>query len=583
MEDDKKTKNDLIEELNRLRSEVQSLRNAHDGIPAEDVPSKEGHDIYRSIFYNSNDGILIHDLEGKILDVNMKAVERLGYSRQDLLSINISALHPGGSLDLLKSALKKIYSDGSVTFVIDYKKKDGGVFPAEVSSGLLRTGGDILIQSLFRDITARRDLEDKLRSSEMMFRTFFDRSPTGIIIYPLVKDPLHKQLKFAYFNSAFHDFFGYTRAEIEAKSVADISHPKDMVDNSGLLDELLAGRLDSYHMEKRYIKKDGEMIWGLINVTTLRDSYGATSHVMTSLLDITERKKIKEALIADRNFSTSIINSLPDIFYCFDDKGKFLLWNENYEKVSGYSADEISGMKVFDFFTGKDKKAIYETVREVFEQGSSTVEASLVLKNEERVPYCFTGLRTEINGKTYLLGTGMDISNRKKMEEALLGMSLSDELTGLYNRRGFMTLAEQELRIAHRMKRGVILLYADLDDLKVINDGFGHVEGDNMLKDTASFLQELFRESDIIARIGGDEFVVFSIQTTDTSVDTIHSRFETFLKEFNEKRDQPYMLSISIGIVHYKEDCPDSIEDLLAQADMLMYENKKKKHERKKA
>lgn len=583
MEDDNKTKNDLIEELKGLRNEVRSLKSAHAGIKAEPATSKESRDIFRRLFHNSSDAILVHGLEGRISDVNLKALEKLGYSRDEMLSLNISALHPKESLDLLNSALKTIYRDGSVAFNIDYKKKDGSVFPAEVSSGLLMVEGDILIQSLIRDITARRDVEDKLRSSEAVFRTFFDRSPTGIIIYPIVKDPLSRPLKFADFNPAFHEFLGYTRAELEGKSVVDVSYPEDMVDNTGLMNELLAGKRSSYQMEKRYIKKDGEVVWGLINVTTLRDPYGKTSHIMTTILDITQRKKAKEWLIAERNFSKSIINSLPDIFYCFDDKGKFLLWNENYERISGYSAQEISEMKVFDFFAGKDKKAIYETVREVFEQGRSTVEASLVLKNEDRVPYFFTGLRTEIDGKTYILGTGLDISDRKKMEEELRGMSLSDELTGLYNRRGFMTLAEQELRIAHRMKRGVILLYADLDDLKVINDGFGHIEGDNMLKDTARFLQELFRESDIIARIGGDEFVVFSIQTTETSVDTIHSRFETFLKEFNQKRDQPYMLSISIGIVHYKEDCPDSIEALLVQADKLMYKHKKDKHKRKKA
>ncbi|MDO8283337.1 MAG: PAS domain S-box protein [Thermodesulfovibrionia bacterium] len=544
-------------------------------------PANEGHELYRNLFHYSNDGIFIHDLEGNILDVNQKAADQLGYSRQDILSLNISSLHPAESLHLLKSALKAIYSDGSARLVIDFKKKDGGLFPAEVSSGLFNVDGDILIHGVIRDISARREVEDKLRNSEMMFRAFFDRSTTGIIIYPIVKDPLKEQLKFADFNSAFHDFFGYTRAEIEGKSVDDISHPDDMIDNTGLMNDLLAGRRSGYQMEKRYFKKGGEIIWGLVNVTTLRDPYGNNSHVMTTLLDITQRKKVKEALIAERNFSKSIINSLPDIFFCFDAAGKFLLWNENYEKVSGYSSDEISKMNVFDFFTGKEKKLIFEKIKEVFEHGRSTVEANLVLKNEKRVPYYFTGLRTEIEGKTYLLGTGMDISNRKRMEEELRGLSLSDELTGLYNRRGFMTLAEQELRIARRMKRGVILLYADLDDLKVINDGFGHIEGDNMLKDTARFLQELFRESDIIARIGGDEFVVFSIQTTDTSVDTIQSRFDACLKDFNQKRNQPYMLSISIGIVHYKEDCPDSIEALLTQADKLMYEHKRDKHKGK--
>ncbi|MBI4843953.1 MAG: PAS domain S-box protein [Nitrospirae bacterium] len=536
--------------------------------------------LYKNAFLHSNDGIFICDIEGNIADANQKASHLLGYTREELLARNISSLHPEDSIELAGSALKSIFSSGSANFVVSFRKKDGTAFPADVSSSLFRADGGIFIQSAVRDITPRRAAENKLMESELMFREFFKRSPTGIIIYPVTKEPLERKLDFAIMNSTFHNLFGYTKEEISKLSVSDISHPDDMEHNSALLNEMLSGMRDNYQMEKRYVRKGGETFWGLINVTTLRDAFGRNSHVMTTLIDITQRKKAKEALIAERNFSISIINSLPDIFYCFDDAGKFLLWNENFERISGYSADEISGRSVFDFFSGKDKKAVYDTVREVFERGKSTVEANLVLKNERKIPYFFIGQRTDIDGKTYLLGTGMDISERKKMEEDLRGLSLSDELTGLYNRRGFMTLAEQELRIARRMKRGVILFYADLDDLKVINDGFGHVEGDNMIKDTARFLQELFRESDIIARIGGDEFTVFSIQTTDTSVDTIRSRFDIQLDDFNRKREKPYRLSISIGIVHYREDCPDTIEELLTQADKLMYDHKKSKNKR---
>ncbi len=429
------------------------------------------------------------------------------------------------------------------------------------------------LKKLRNEVSDLRSVHER----ELMHIGYFDRSPTGIVIYPIVEKPLSKELKFAKFNSAFHNLLGYTKDEIKGMSVEDVSHPADIGVNIGLIDELISGRRDGYQIEKRYIRKDGETFWGLLNVTALRDIYSNPSHVMSTLVDITQRKKAEQSLVTERNFSKAVINSLPDIFYCFDESGKFLLWNKNYEKVSGYSAEEISQRSVFDFFIGKDKKAIYETVREVFEQGQATVEANLIHKDNSKVPYFFTGTQAEIDGKLYLLGTGMDISGRKEMEEELHALSLSDDLTGLYNRRGFMTLAEQELRIARRMKRGVILLYADLDRLKRINDDFGHQEGDSLIVESARFLQDLFRESDIIARIGGDEFVVFSIQTTDTSVETIKGRFEEYLADFNNNRKKPYDLSISIGIVHYKDDCPGTVEELLAEADVLMYKHKKSK------
>lgn len=101
-----------------------------------------------------------------------------------------------------------------------------------------------------------------------------------------------------------------------------------------------------------------------------------------------------------------------------------------------------------------------------------------------------------------------------RMHERLHTISLHDDLTGLYNRRGFFTLAEHLLKLAKRQQEGLFMLYADLDDLKKINDTLGHQKGDWALIDTANLLKETFRESDIIARIGGDEFVVMPIETT---------------------------------------------------------------------
>jgi diguanylate cyclase (GGDEF)-like protein len=170
-----------------------------------------------------------------------------------------------------------------------------------------------------------------------------------------------------------------------------------------------------------------------------------------------------------------------------------------------------------------------------------------------------------------------EITKRKKLEEKLHALTLTDELTGIFNRRGFSTLANQQLKIANRMKRGVLLLYADVDSLKLINDEFGHKEGDLILVKTANLLKEVFRESDIIARIGGDEFVVFSIETMDSSVETLRARLEKSIENYNTIRNHIFRLSISIGIMYYKQEFSYSLDELLAQADKMMYEQKRHK------
>ena len=132
--------------------------------------------------------------------------------------------------------------------------------------------------------------------------------------------------------------------------------------------------------------------------------------------------------------------------------------------------------------------------------------------------------------------------------------------------------------MADRMHRGLFLLFADLDDLKNINDDYGHPEGDQALKNVAGILKDTFREPDILARIGGDEFVVLAIEgTSAANSEVLSSRFFSHLAAFNEKGKRPYRLSVSLGIVRQLPGGTTAIEELMAQADRLMYEKKRQK------
>jgi len=124
-------------------------------------------------------------------------------------------------------------------------------------------------------------------------------------------------------------------------------------------------------------------------------------------------------LIKAKTFSESIIDSLPGIFYLFDEKGKFLRWNKNFEEVTGYSGEEISKMSILDFFVGDDKKHIAERIQEVFVKGKSTAEADFISKSGKKTPHYFTGLRMIIDNIPYLGGLGIDITERKQIEQKL--------------------------------------------------------------------------------------------------------------------------------------------------------------------
>jgi two-component system, cell cycle response regulator len=159
-------------------------------------------------------------------------------------------------------------------------------------------------------------------------------------------------------------------------------------------------------------------------------------------------------------------------------------------------------------------------------------------------------------------------------EKALLTIFFSDELTGLYNRRRFFVLTEHWLKLAIRTQRRLSLLYMDLDGLKWINDQYGHKEGDQALIGFANILKKTFRESDIVARIGGDEFVAL-IESTDDEV--IMTRLLENIKDYNAQESQRYVLSISVGTAHFEAEHPTSINELLSKADGTMYAEKRRK------
>jgi two-component system cell cycle response regulator len=187
----------------------------------------------------------------------------------------------------------------------------------------------------------------------------------------------------------------------------------------------------------------------------------------------------------------------------------------------------------------------------------------------------------------YLVKGDLDVSNlvrslryaveRHRMVMNLENKLLIDDLTGLYNRRGFMHLATQQLKLSRRMGTLLLLIFIDLDDLKKINDQFGHTHGDQALEGFAEVLKLTFRESDILGRVGGDEFAVLAINVQEHSDKIIAERLSENLATYNQQLKAGYDISPSMGIVYYDPQQHVSLDDLLTKADALMYDNKRRK------
>lgn len=166
---------------------------------------------------------------------------------------------------------------------------------------------------------------------------------------------------------------------------------------------------------------------------------------------------------------------------------------------------------------------------------------------------------------------------RHQLQSTVRTLSLVDQLTGLHNRRGFMSLAEHNQKIAKRKGLDLLLFFVDLDGLKRINDELGHRVGDHALQEMAEVLRHTFRDSDIVSRFGGDEFVIMALEPAERAEQVLGDRLQARIAEANQGEGREYTLSASWGVVRQSPADVHPVSDLLMRADALMYEQKRAK------
>ncbi len=286
----------------------------------------------------------------------------------------------------------------------------------------------------------------------------------------------------------------------------------------------------------------------------------------------------QETLLNREERYRALVESTEDSIYLVNRQYCYIFMNQNHLARLEYSAKEFFGRPYSEFHAEDETHQFEAAVDEVFAMGKSIQQEHQSDRDNVYFLRTLSPVRDKDGTITAVMIISKQITERKKIEEKLRKLSLTDELTGLYNRRGFMTLAAQQIKIANRLKRELLLVSTDLDDLKVINDTMGHKEGDQALIDAASILQETFRSSDIIARIGGDEFVILQIGIPDDTLSASTDRLQETLGKHNLQSEKPYKLSLSLGSAVYNPADAKSLEQLLTEADVKMYEQKKSKN-----
>lgn len=286
---------------------------------------------------------------------------------------------------------------------------------------------------------------------------------------------------------------------------------------------------------------------------------GELSCVVVIMRDISEYKRLEDALRASEQSFQAIVAKTPTGILIVDKRGTIQYANPTAEIFLNRRADELLGNPL-GFTVAEGVRSEIEIGRREGGKGVADVRVVETVWKEE--PVYLVSLR--------------DITEIVRLREELHNLSMTDDLTGLNNRRGFLQLAQQHLNLAKRTRSEVLLIFLDLNGLKNINDSLGHSEGDQALVDMAYLLRKTFRESDIIGRIGGDEFTVLASDTGGASAGSLTGRLQNNLEAHNLHGGRRYKLSISVGVAYYDYESDRSIEDLLVKADASMYEQKRR-------
>lgn len=297
-----------------------------------------------------------------------------------------------------------------------------------------------------------------------------------------------------------------------------------------------------------------------------------------------------EELVDDRYLLDTFLEFTPDSVYFKDEKSRFIRISHALAGRLGLDDPaEAIGKTDFDFFSEEHAREAFADEQRLMQTGDPLVGIEeRETWNDGRDAWVSTTkvpLRDRSGRIVGLFGISRDITERKldeaRFEEQaarlaaqareLEQLTLIDDLTGLYNRRGLQAFGEQALYRARRAGTAVVLLFCDLDGLKRINDTLGHGVGDNVLRAFGQVIRAAVRESDIAARIGGDEFGILLFDEEGAAADRVVERITGGAAAAREEHSLPCDLSVSIGICTIDSRTPGSVEQLLAQADRSMY------------
>ena len=422
------------------------------------------------------------------------------------------------------------------------------------------------------DITERQEIEEKITRNEQEIRSLLENSSDVIVRYDT-------NLRYLYVNPHLIKVTGIPEDKFIGRTMPEVGLPEEVWRNSKEnLTKVIQTKKESL-FEFEYPTPDGKK-FTQSRMTPEFSPDGTVKSVLVISRDITALKETELNLRRSETHFRHLIEDSQGFICTHDRAGKILSINPAAAQSLGYSVSEATGKNMRDFMDAKNHAKLNAQLELVWRNKTDNGFLIMRTKDGREQIWKYHNIKlTETVEEPFILGYSQDVTEMHEIQKNLASLSLTDDLTSLYNRRGFLMLAKRHLKIirARPTGKGVYLIFADIDGLKQINDQFGHDQGSLAIKKISEILAGNFRASDVIARLGGDEFVVLVTDANEISQEIVLKRLQTKIENYNAEKNHPFDLSLSVGVTIISVDNSVPIEELIVEADKAMYENKRSK------